>query len=337
MILKVYNLLVLVLLLAIIPGCVSEITAWNEAVKYDTIDAYEEFLRCYPQSEYGNEAHRRIEDEHLLYIVAMECSVDRDTNTKAIEINAAYEEFLQRYPQSVKGNAVRLRMEALDFDKMKVNRTIAAYEEFLQKYPQGNLSPIARKELELLKEEMPHLKASYDEAIKQRSIAAFSRYIRQYPQSPFVPEAISKIWDILSKDFPEDTNTCSRTLINLREFLPRAISKNMPFLVAFTPKIVHREQGWSVKSTFFELAGQPTTLNYMNPFIDKPGVGYYRLPPNKNGMVTPLHIEAYGKGSSTWWCRGDFGGSEAHLSYSCEQGTTSIYTLVDLHMTLSDE
>jgi len=251
----------------------------------------------------------------LLLVIISACVSTAWKNAVKGNSIAAYENFLRRYPQSEFDNEARRKLEAFYFYKAKNTRTIGAYEEFIAKYPQGHFILTARKELEDLKEEMRYLRPSYEEATKQNSIKNFSEYVRHHYQSPFVEEAISGIWNILSKRYPGETYTRSTSLTSLKVSLPQSIALNKAFLVAVSPRIVYGTRSWRWTTKFIELAGHPITLDSMSPRIVTPHRGEYGLPSGSDAMIGTVHIRAFGTGSHSWQCSGDLGGSLVILRY----------------------
>ena len=101
----------------------------------------------------------------------------------------------------------------------------------------------------------------------------------------------------------------------LKVKLPRAITLNKPFLIAFAPRFIHGNDYWSWTTKFVELAGQPITLDYMSPRVVKPSGAVYGFRGSEGGMTGTEHIQAFGEGSHRWSLEGDYGGSAVTLSY----------------------
>lgn len=121
-------------------GCATMQSRWKDTEAINTIAAYEEFLRWYPQRALADEARSRIEK---LYF----------EQTKAQDTISAYEDFLMRYPQGTLANEARTRREKLymamtqDWENAQSANTVSAYKQFLERYPTGELSEKARSYL----------------------------------------------------------------------------------------------------------------------------------------------------------------------------------------------
>jgi len=89
------KLLVIVVLIFFIVGCASIASRYSEVRGIDTIEAYEEFIQKYPDSEYANKARMQIDELSA-----------KTKNT--IEV---YREFIVRHPESefVKEAKVRIK------------------------------------------------------------------------------------------------------------------------------------------------------------------------------------------------------------------------------------
>ena len=135
------EVLLFVIIFAFISSCATMHRNWEAAKSTDTIQAYEEFLKRYPEGKFSDEACSRLEE---LYF-------QRATKANTIEV---YREFLKRYPWGRFSDKARSRLEELYFQRASKTNTIEAYEEFLKHYPKGRFSEKACSRIKKLYKEM---------------------------------------------------------------------------------------------------------------------------------------------------------------------------------------
>jgi TolA-binding protein len=152
---------------ALMCGCVSVSSRFDDVKRQNTPAAYEQFVKQYPQSEFAREARDRLEG---LYF----------DEAKAKGTIAAFEQYLARYPRGRLAAEAQDRLEALYFDGAKAKGGIAAFEQYLARYPRGRLAVEARGRLEAL---------YFDEAKAKGAIAAFEQYLARYPKGRFAQDA----------------------------------------------------------------------------------------------------------------------------------------------------
>lgn len=145
------KLCLLTVLLFLVNGCTSIQTKWNTTRATNTIEAYEDFLRQYPKSEFSSEA--RLLLEQLCYKQA------KSKNT--IE---AYEDFIKRFPDGKFAGEARLLLEPLCFKNTKSQNTILAHREFLKKFPDSKFYDEVKHSLKTLLDE-------YAKSIKELRIS----------------------------------------------------------------------------------------------------------------------------------------------------------------------
>ncbi len=195
----IFKQLCLVLLVVLfIVGCATMHSRWKDAESINTIAAYEEFLRQYPDGELADNARSKIEE---LYF----------KQTKRRDTIWAYEGFLRKYPQGKFTEQAHMRLKELYTKKAwkdaRAKDTITAYENFLMKYPQGEFADRARSIIERL---------YFKQAEAKNTISAYDDFLRRYPKGMFANEARSRREKIrryiaMQKDWEDakSTNTVS--------------------------------------------------------------------------------------------------------------------------------
>jgi len=116
---------------------VVEILEFAQAQSKNTIEAYEDFLRHYPNGSFTIEARSGMEK---LYF-------NQAQSKNTIE---TYDDFLKRYPNGSLTTEAWVRIEKLYFDQAQSKNTIDAYEDFIRRFPKGNLSAKAQSRLDKL-------------------------------------------------------------------------------------------------------------------------------------------------------------------------------------------
>ncbi|MCX7001272.1 MAG: tetratricopeptide repeat protein, partial [Candidatus Sumerlaeota bacterium] len=162
-----------VLCVAWLTGCVS--VAWKDATSANTIAAYEEFLKKYPQSQYGQEACQKLEE---LYFYKA-----KTTNTIQ-----SYEEFLKRCRHGPLSREAENKLEEFYFEKAKNADTIEAYEEFLKRYPDrwgaSKFGGEPQKRIE---------KLCFEKAKSANTIEAYEDFLKKYSHGKFSDEALEML------------------------------------------------------------------------------------------------------------------------------------------------
>jgi len=116
-------------------SCSAEKKDWENAESENSITAYEDYLKQYPQGKFADEGRSRIE--------AIQYEKAEATNT--IE---AYTDFLKRYAEGEFADRARSKVESIYFNETKITNSVEAYKDFLDRYPKGEVADRARKILE---------------------------------------------------------------------------------------------------------------------------------------------------------------------------------------------
>ena len=126
----------------LVSGCTSESNRWKEAELANTVNAYQQYLNEYPNSQKSEEVRKRIEQ-----IEFNNCS-EKDTKS-------AYEQFLRKYPDGEFATQVRFKLTNLKVketsaweEACKAN-TFDAYISFYKVYPDSRLSELSQRLLKL--------------------------------------------------------------------------------------------------------------------------------------------------------------------------------------------
>jgi outer membrane protein assembly factor BamD (BamD/ComL family) len=171
----------LFLCLLVFISCSSENKDWENTVSKNSITAYEDYLKLYPQGKFADEAKSRIE---TIYFEKAEA-----TNTIS-----AYEDFLKRYSEGQLADEARSNIEAIYFDQAKSVNSVEAYEDFLNRYSEGQFADRAHSKIEAL---------LFDQAKSVNSVEAYEDFLEKYPDGKFTDQArqmLEKIFPSFSKE-----------------------------------------------------------------------------------------------------------------------------------------
>ncbi len=150
------------LTLVLVVGCATMQDRWEAAESADTIAAYEDFLKKYPEGDLADKARARRTE---LY--------KQRAKKQALPLPETYQ------GDAFLSDAVST-LEKLYYEQAVQSDTVPGYEDFLQRYPSGGLAEDARRRMG---------KLFADEARARDTIPAYERYLNRYPAGPFAEEA----------------------------------------------------------------------------------------------------------------------------------------------------
>jgi len=118
-------------------SCSGENKDWKNAESENSITAYEDFLKQYPQGEFADEAQLQIE---AIYFEKAE----------AVNTIEAYADFLKHYSEGEFADEAQSQIKAIYFEKAEAANTIEAYADFLKRYSEGEFADKARFKIEAI-------------------------------------------------------------------------------------------------------------------------------------------------------------------------------------------
>lgn len=173
--------------------------AYADAVELDTLEAYQQFVENYPNSEYVERAQKRIDE------------FDEAEWQKALNRNTreAYESYLEQFPtglHAAEARAILERMDAEDEERAQAaaaqaareralwqtaqeERTIEAVDAYLTPFPAGRFSSEARALRATLANAAAD-RAAWRQAEQLDTRQGYEAYLAGYPRGQFVPNAI---------------------------------------------------------------------------------------------------------------------------------------------------
>ena len=144
-----------------------EESIFKAAQNTNTISAYDDFIKKYPNS---------IHVEAAKLLIA-EATFNQAKTTHTI---AAYDNFIKKYPNSKHVETAKLLITEATFNQAKTTHTIAAYDDFIKKYP--NSKHVAQVHLWI--ESIIFEQAKYTD-----TVAAYDAFLQKYPKSEYATEA----------------------------------------------------------------------------------------------------------------------------------------------------
>lgn len=183
---------------------------FTQAKLEHTVDAYQQFLSRYPNSEFTRTAHNAIEKLEF---------------EKASEINTvdAYQTFLEKYPQSSHARQLNKQIMTLEYDNIKELNTLEAYAAFKAKYSR-DISYSQRNEIE---EKI--LELSYQKALETNTVESLNQFMADFPKSDKIEDIKDRLFHLQNKDIIDNILFSKNDKIradNFRTFVQREFIDN---------------------------------------------------------------------------------------------------------------
>lgn len=105
-----------------------------------------------------------------------------------------YLDFIENHKTSKFAEIARIRIESIEYQKVKDTDNIDVYREFIKKYPKSKYKEEVDQRIEKF------ARKNYDKAKAINTIETYEKFIKEHPESNFVEEANGKIKEIILKD-----------------------------------------------------------------------------------------------------------------------------------------
>jgi hypothetical protein len=152
-------------------GCATVQEDWEKAQGKNTAQAYQEFLKKHPASEWTDTAKQKMEEADW-------------ERAESLDIIQLYQEFLEKYPSSPYADIARRKTEKFDWSKAEKTNTVQAYHEFLAKHPAGEFSRKAGRNIEEIE---------WESAKNINTNASYEEFLKKYPSGEFARKALKEI------------------------------------------------------------------------------------------------------------------------------------------------
>jgi outer membrane protein assembly factor BamD (BamD/ComL family) len=147
-------------------NCSSEKRNYNKARSENTVSAYDNFSKQYPESQYKNEIRSLIDSIHF--------HQTKERNT----INA-YTNFLNMYPESQYKDSINFLIEKAYFTQCQNIDSINSYFDFLKQYPESQYKDSVNFLIE---------KIYFTQCQNNDLITSYIDFLKQYPDNHFTNE-----------------------------------------------------------------------------------------------------------------------------------------------------
>jgi len=174
------KIFILIFIVCTVSGFSQSKKTWEKTKSINTISAYEDFIKKYPNGNYT-----LIAKESLLELKFDQVKVENSIS--------AYENYLKEQKNSKYADEAENRLEELYFKQTEAVGTVEAYEAFIMKHYNTILIAKAKQRIDFLNSER-----DWPEVLKKYTINDFEKFCRNYPGSARVQEAKINI-DYLKK------------------------------------------------------------------------------------------------------------------------------------------
>lgn len=218
-------------------GCATTKGDWQKAAHLNTIEAYKEFLREHPESEFTKLARERMEQLERESAEKVEWE-----SAKRNDSIGSYQQFLSKYRYGKFSSLAKDRIKELEWQEGLTNvKNIEAYknflEGFLKKYPEDRFSKIQRERSEQAQERIQLLE--WQKAKTDNSYESYRDFQKKYPRSKFADEAKVQIETIEQQDWQKTSYL--NTTEGYKEFLKKYTESKFALLAE--EKIMKLEEG----------------------------------------------------------------------------------------------
>ena len=148
-----------------------EKTLFEQASQQNTIQAYDQYLRTYPNGKYVTDVEGKRES---LWI-------EKAAQQHTIE---SYEQYIQEYPKGIYLTEALQLIESLYFKKAKESNTVEAYDAYLEKYPTGEFTTKAQQRRE---------EKVFANIKKNNTLQGYRDYLQAYPRGQYQKE-VDHLW-----------------------------------------------------------------------------------------------------------------------------------------------
>jgi len=165
------------------------IEAYKLTIEKNTEEAYDSFIKTYPDAQQIPDATRRRDEKGF-------------EKAKSENTAAAYEEFLKKYPKSELAGDAQEKVYIIALNDAEKENTSSALKEYMKKYPQSS---------QYYKAEMMYEEKLFNEETADGQCSSYIRFVKKYPDSKWKSMAISSAMQC-ADDNPEIVKYCYKNL-----------------------------------------------------------------------------------------------------------------------------
>ncbi len=125
--------------------------AWDNAIKKDTISAYESYIKEFSNGKYVTNAKKKI-DELVKFANEDEKAWDKAQKEDSIDSYTRYKDKFSKgkYISEAKTRLEELQKDKKAFEDAKKKNTISAYDSYISRYPNGRYIELAKEKRDKL-------------------------------------------------------------------------------------------------------------------------------------------------------------------------------------------
>ena len=165
------------------------IEAYKLTIAKNTEEAYDAFIKTYPDAQQIPDATKRRDEKGL-------------EKAKAENTVEAYEEFLKKYPNSALAPEAQEKVYTLALANAEKENTSAALKQYMEKYPKSS---------QYYKAEMLYDEKLFNEETSDGECYSYLRFVKRHPDSKWKSMAISSAMQC-GADNPEIVKYCYKNL-----------------------------------------------------------------------------------------------------------------------------
>lgn len=161
--------------------------AFKQAIKENTIESYNSFIKQYPNATEVVKAKEKIQEKYRVEYQKVE-------HKKSYK---EFEKFISEYPNAPQKSNAKSKMYQFAFKKVKADDSVEAYQWFIDKYPSAPQ----------IEEAMSNMySVAFQQVKKEKNIAGYEWFIESFPNSPQIKEAFLNL-HVLVFDKAKNINT----------------------------------------------------------------------------------------------------------------------------------
>lgn len=265
---------------------------YNKACKTNTIEAYQEFLAKYSDSEYSpnikdrliNLEYEKTKRENKLdsfqdfqskypnskYEMEVNMKIEELFFTRAENLNSieAYQVFVEKYPNSKYAEEANVKIEELFFSRIENMNSIEGYQVFIEKYPKGKFTEKAKEKV---------VELEFEKAEKENISDSYQLFLEKFPKSKYTVLANKKLEE-LEFGIAKNENTIQSYESFLMNFPDSRFSPEIELLLV-DKQYERAKEDYSFQfseKVFLEKAREENTLAAYQIFLERYPVTNYK-------------------------------------------------------------
>lgn len=156
-------------------GCATMESRYKAATTEGTVQAYEEFLKNYPNESLSGQARNQLQA----------CLLRDAESAGTVE---TYEAFLNRFPEGEYAAKAQAGLQSICFKEAESVNTVGAFESFLNRFTEGDHVEPARTRMRAL---------YWREAETANTVSGYQAFLTRFPEGEYVDNAKEKLQAIL--------------------------------------------------------------------------------------------------------------------------------------------